>query len=171
MLVSWEECPTIPPELSNMNNGCDLKDIKKGKTILNLENCHFPQEVQSNICSTLPAGVCSHKTNLTTIIKTVTADNFGNESCRSKSFRLFVSSGFCGDGSDEILSFPDNMTISCSGTSNLVPDCGDTITEGRATTNIIYFILRMLATMALACVFIILDAQTIQMCKMESEAG
>ena len=35
----------------------------------------------------------------------------------------------------------------------------------------IYFILRALAYMSLACSFIILDAQTIQMCKMEEEAG
>ena len=34
--------------------------------------------------------------------------------------------------------------------------------EGRMVTNFVYFILRVLATMCLACCFIMLDAQTIQ---------
>ena len=38
-------------------------------------------------------------------------------------------------------------------------------------TNILYFIFRMLATMCLACNFVLLHAQTIQMCKVEEERG
>ena len=62
--------------------------------------------------------------------------------------------------------------IHCAGVeTNLVAQCGEEITEGRVTTNVVYFILRALAYMSLACSFIILDAQTIQMCKVEEEAG
>merc|ERR1719336_3844596 len=39
------------------------------------------------------------------------------------------------------------------------------------TTNAVYFVLRTVATMALACCFIMLDAQTIQMCRMEEMNG
>ena len=74
-------------------------------------------------------------------------------------------------GGDLLLRFPAGCEASCSGSSNMVPECGERRAEGRVTTNVIYFILRVFATMALACVFIILDAQTIQMCKMEDAAG
>ena len=45
-------------------------------------------------------------------------------------------------------------------------------TDGNRTlTNILYFIFRMLATMCLACNFVLLHAQTIQMCKVEEDRG
>ena len=70
------------------------------------------------------------------------------------------------------LSLPPGCQISCPAVeTNLVQQCGEGRTEGRVTTNVVYFILRALAYMALACSYIILDAQTIQMCKMEEEAG
>ena len=69
------------------------------------------------------------------------------------------------------LRLPAGCEAACSGHSNMVPECGERRAEGRVVTNVTYFILRMFATMALACVFIILDAQTIQMCKMEDAAG
>ena len=89
---------------------------------------------------------------------------------------LSLSSDLCSvSGSEDshiVLSIPDGCEASCSKvSSNIVPDCGDTRVEGRAVTNTIYFILRMFATMALASVYIILDAQTIQMCKMEIASG
>ena len=61
------------------------------------------------------------------------------------------------------MSVPPGCSASCASvTTNLVPTCGVPVVEGRVLTNVVYFLLRMLATMALACVFIILDAQTIQ---------
>ena len=46
------------------------------------------------------------------------------------------------------------------------------LTKGnRMVTNILYFVFRMLATMCLACNFVLLHAQTIQMCKIEEEQG
>ena len=93
-----------------------------------------------------------------------------------------------GEAGDLLLRFPAGCEASCSGSSNMVPECGERRAEGRVTTNVIYFILRLgmewfiklcsifttirtFGTMAIACVFIILDAQTIQMCKMEEAAG
>ena len=58
-----------------------------------------------------------------------------------------------------------NCTATCDAVSNLVEECGWYDNGNRGLTNGIYFILRTLATMALACCFIMLDAQTIQMCK------
>ena len=49
--------------------------------------------------------------------------------------------------------------------------CSTTDNGNRAVTNSVYFVLRSLATMALACVFIMLDAQTIQMCSHEAAQG
>ena len=47
-----------------------------------------------------------------------------------------------------------------------------TSTKGnRMVTNSLYFVFRMLATMCLACNFVLLHAQTIQMCKIEEEQG
>lgn len=45
-------------------------------------------------------------------------------------------------------------------------------TQGNRTlTNVLYFIFRMLATMCLACNFVLLHTQTIQMCKVEEAEG
>ena len=60
--------------------------------------------------------------------------------------------------------------LSCSKIESRLASC--TYTKGnRMVTNILYFIFRMLATMCLACNFVLLHAQTIQMCKLEEENG
>lgn len=46
-----------------------------------------------------------------------------------------------------------------------------TIEGSRALTNSLYFLFRMLATICLACNFVLLHAQTIHMCKVEDELG
>ena len=55
--------------------------------------------------------------------------------------------------------------------TNLVKKCGDSNSGNRLITNGVYFIFRMMATMALASCFILLDAQTIQMCNVEEKRG
>ena len=45
-------------------------------------------------------------------------------------------------GGDLLLRFPAGCEASCSGSSNMVPECGERRAEGRVTTNVIYFILR-----------------------------
>jgi len=59
----------------------------------------------------------------------------------------------------------------CDIATKLLHSCGMSDNGNRTLTISTYFILRMLATMCLASVFILLDAQTIQMCKLEEEAG
>ena len=69
------------------------------------------------------------------------------------------------------VSLREGCRAECSATTNLVQSCGWFDNGNRVLTNTVYFILRTVATMALACCFIMLDAQTIQMCKMEEAAG
>merc|ERR1719167_113503 len=61
--------------------------------------------------------------------------------------------------------------LHCEVRTNLVKRCGDSNHGNRLITNGVYFIFRMLATMALASCFILLDAQTIQMCTIEEKRG
>ena len=94
--------------------------------------------------------------------------------CRTVSLDLEPLADPCGllTSSLPSLALASGCQLSCSGVeTNLVPSCGQAVVQGRVRTNLTYFILRALAYMALACSFIILDAQTIQMCKMEEEAG
>ena len=67
------------------------------------------------------------------------------------------------------LSIP-GCKLTCTNIKSKLATCS--YTEGnRMVTNILYFIFRMLATMCLACNFVLLHAQTIQMCKIEEEQG
>ena len=138
--------------------------------------------MEDTFCSNFPAGTCSSSydaiNNMVSVkIQSLTVANMTGDRCRDKTVQLVTSSsdgGLC-DSEDQTsveqrVVFGDQELV-CEGRTNIVPDCGDSVTRGRAVTNSIYFALRTLATMALACVFIILDAQTIQMCKMEEEAG
>ena len=45
------------------------------------------------------------------------------------------------------------------------------VTRGACFSVALYFVFRALATMCLACNFTMIDAQTIQICKQEEEAG
>ena len=98
------------------------------------------------------------------------------QDCRTVSLELESLPDPCGLSPSQApssLALTPGCELSCSVLeTNLVPHCGEEEeVQGRLTTNVIYFLLRSLATMALACSYIILDAQTIQMCKMEEEAG
>ena len=67
------------------------------------------------------------------------------------------------------LSIP-GCKLTCNKIKSELATC--TNTKGnRMVTNSLYFIFRMLATMCLACNFVLLHAQTIQMCKIEEEQG
>ena len=96
------------------------------------------------------------------------------EDCRTASLGLELLDDPCSlsSSSPSSLALTPGCHLSCSAVeTNLVPWCGEAVVQGRVRTNVTYFILRALAYMALACSYIILDAQTIQMCKMEEEAG
>jgi len=67
------------------------------------------------------------------------------------------------------LSIP-GCKLTCNKIKSELATC--TYTKGnRMVTNSLYFVFRMLATMCLACNFVLLHAQTIQMCKIEEEQG
>ena len=64
-----------------------------------------------------------------------------------------------------------NLNYICKSQNISFSKCGTTDNGNRILTNTLYFIIRTLATMSLASVFIMLDAQTIQMCKIEEANG
>merc|ERR1719186_904500 len=72
---------------------------------------------------------------------------------------------------EEMLGLLPNCEAFCKVRTNLIRACGEEDHGNRLITNAIYFIFRMLATMSLASCFILLDAQTIQMCTVEENMG
>lgn len=98
----------------------------------------------------------------------------GNTQCGEADINFFTDSDPCitNDIRDEtLLSIKNDCTLECEVRTNLVKRCGDSNHGNRLITNGVYFIFRMLATMALASCFILLDAQTIQMCTLEEKRG
>jgi len=69
------------------------------------------------------------------------------------------------------VSVQDGCSLQCDLQSDIIAFCAVSEGDMRMTTNAVYFVLRTIATMALACCFIMLDAQTIQMCRMEEMNG
>jgi len=98
----------------------------------------------------------------------------GNDQCGQANITFFTDSDPCitNELEDEtLLQIKDDCTLTCEVRTNLVERCGDSNHGNRLITNGVYFIFRMLATMALASCFILLDAQTIQMCTLEEKRG
>jgi len=98
----------------------------------------------------------------------------GNDQCGEATVSFFTDSDPCvtNDIEDEtLLGLRGGCDLNCTVRTNLIERCGDTNSGNRLITNGIYFIFRMLATMALASCFILLDAQTIQMCAVEERHG
>merc|ERR1719334_483179 len=98
----------------------------------------------------------------------------GNDKCGEAIISFFTDSDPCVTNNIEdetILGIKQGCNLSCSVRTNLIERCGDTNSGNRLITNGVYFIFRMMATMALASCFILLDAQTIQMCAVEEKHG
>jgi len=98
----------------------------------------------------------------------------GMDKCGGATITFYTDSDPCitNDLEDETpLAIKDDCTLTCEVRTNLVKRCGDSNHGNRLITNGVYFIFRMLATMALASCFILLDAQTIQMCTIEEKRG
>jgi len=98
----------------------------------------------------------------------------GNDQCGEAQLSFFTDSDPCitNDIKDEtILGIKSDCDLSCEVRTNLVERCGDSNSGNRLITNGVYFIFRMMATMSLASCFILLDAQTIQMCAVEEKHG
>merc|ERR1719334_2574899 len=98
----------------------------------------------------------------------------GNDKCGEAIISFFTDSDPCVTNNIEdetILGIKQGCNLSCSVRTNLIERCGDTNSGNRLITNGVYFIFRMMATMSLASCFILLDAQTIQMCAVEEKHG
>ena len=98
----------------------------------------------------------------------------GNDKCGRAEISFFTDSDPCitNELKDEtILGLKPDCHLTCEVKTNLVKKCGDSNSGNRLITNGVYFIFRMMATMALASCFILLDAQTIQMCNVEEKRG
>jgi len=104
----------------------------------------------------------------------VNTDVEGNTKCGEANINFYTDSDPCvtNDLADEtMLQIKADCTLQCEVRTNLLKRCGDTNHGNRLITNGVYFIFRMLATMSLASCFILLDAQTIQMCTVEEKRG
>merc|ERR1719422_2866374 len=98
----------------------------------------------------------------------------GNDQCGQADISFYTDSDPCitNELKDEkILGLKPDCHLTCEVKTNLVKKCGDSNSGNRLITNGVYFIFRMMATMALASCFILLDAQTIQMCNVEEKHG
>ena len=172
--MSWSECGE-PDESCNLNPG-----VSAGKQYFRLSNCSVScsnQNTNQSLCS-LFEGDSGSFCGLNPVTDVVTLSGLeiteSQPDCRSVRLELAPLPDPCAltTQSTSSLALPADCELSCSAVeTNLVPPCGEAEVHGRVTTNVIYFILRALAYMALACSYIILDAQTIQMCKMEEQAG
>ena len=98
----------------------------------------------------------------------------GNDKCGSAEISFYTDSDPCITNEledEELLGLKPDCHLKCEVKTNLVKKCGDSNSGNRLITNGVYFIFRMMATMALASCFILLDAQTIQMCAVEEKHG
>ena len=98
----------------------------------------------------------------------------GNNQCGEAAISFFTDSDPCITNDlaeEERLGLKPNCSLRCKVRTNLVERCGDSNSGNRLITNGVYFIFRMMATMALASCFVLLDAQTIQMCAVEEKNG
>merc|ERR1719192_1727711 len=96
----------------------------------------------------------------------------GNDKCGEANISFYTDSDPCITNElkdEQILGLRSDCSLACDVKTNLVRKCGDSNSGNRLITNGVYFIFRMMATMALASCFILLDAQTIQMCNVEEK--
>jgi MFS family permease len=158
-------------EMNNCTLDCpELKHLMVAQAYLGIAVTY-----ESMICGQLGDKHCKvwpgqKKAELVRVNTNVT----GNDQCGEAQLNFFTDSDPCitNDLSDEtILGINPECDLSCDVRTNLVERCGDSNSGNRLITNGVYFIFRMMATMSLASCFILLDAQTIQLCAVEEKHG
>jgi len=170
--VSKEKDPL--PIFFEMNN-CSLNCPDLDKLMLAQAYLGVALTYESMICGQIGVKHCKvwpgqRKAEFVRVNTNVT----GNDQCGQAQISFFTDSDPCitNDIEDEtILGIKPNCSLECLVRTNLVERCGDSNSGSRLITNGVYFIFRMMATMALASCFILLDAQTIQMCAVEEKHG
>ena len=158
-------------EMNNCNLTCPkLPDLMLAQSFLGLEVTY-----ESMVCGQIGLKHCKvwpgqRKMELIRVNTNVT----GNDKCGSAEISFYTDSDPCITNEledEELLGLKPDCHLECDVKTNLVKKCGDSNSGNRLITNGVYFIFRMMATMALASCFILLDAQTIQMCAVEEKHG
>ena len=118
-------------------------------------------DIIAGFCKMSP-GVCRANKAKSSITLRNFSPTLSGDQCRNKTLGIFTFTYFflhaiypelsslpdlCSlsdeaGGGDLLLRFPAGCEAFCSGSSNMVPECGERRAEGRVTTNVIYFILR-----------------------------
>jgi len=158
-------------EMNNCNLDCPaLKDLMNAQAYLGVAVTY-----ESMICGQMGVKHCKAWPGQKKLeLVRVNTDVIGNDKCGEAQISFFTDSDPCvtNDLSDEtILGIKPDCALACDVRTNLVERCGDSNSGNRLITNGVYFIFRMMATMCLASCFILLDAQTIQMCSVEEKHG
>jgi len=158
-------------EMNNCNLNCPaLKDLMNAQAYLGVAVTY-----ESMICGQMGVKHCKAWPGQKKLeLVRVNTDVSRNDKCGEAQISFFTDSDPCvtNDLSDEtILGIKPDCALACDVRTNLVERCGDSNSGNRLITNGVYFIFRMMATMCLASCFILLDAQTIQMCSVEEKHG
>ena len=176
--LSWQQCQDHQDSPQN----CSLQTPDKMQLVLS--NCtltcpsqlpsSLPVEVQ--VCSLLGGSSCHpNPVRRLLIFKglNISSVTGPSDSCRSTTLTLATKADPCVSGANPFtpMKLEDDCSAVCDAVTNLVGQCGWYDNGNRGLTNSLYFLLRTVATMALACCFIMLDAQTIQMCKVRAAAS
>jgi len=175
VMLNWDVCEQVN------NNDCNIKQDPPNKVKLKLLNCSLICEddtfdksfIEEKICNLMAGAQCKANPVRKLVNLKGLLPNITQTGCREAKLDLFTTVDPCDGASTTIseISLPDGCEAQCSAVTNLISKCGVSDNGNRIMTNSIYFIIRMFATMSLASVFIMLDAQTIQMCKMEESNG
>lgn len=175
--VSLDWRPSCP--LSNTSH-CSPTSPPPSSVTLSLINCHLScsvnsdMSVEEHLCSLLPRAQCRPNPVKKTVSIKGLLPNITETGCGSAVLDLYTRQDPCETQSGvqwEMMSLSSDCQANCTAVTDIVRQCGVSDNGNRETTIGIYFILRVLATISLALVFILTDAQTIQMCKLEEEAG
>jgi len=162
-------------ELNKCHYDCSKSNFNIEKTLEEYKFLGLSMTKEDVICNHIGRKHCKvwPGTNKIEFIR-VNTNVSGNFECGRAHIDFYTDSDPCitNNIEEELpLGIMDNCFMDCEVRTNLVKECGATDRGNRLITNGIYFIFRMIATMALASCFILLDAQTIRMCEVEELHG
>jgi len=162
-------------EMNNCEYTCNNPNYDIDKTLEEYKFLGLSMTIEDVICNHIGRKHCKvwPGTKKIEFIR-VNTNVSGNVDCGRAHIDFYTDSDPCitNQIEDELpLGIMDDCFMTCEVRTNLVKECGATDKGNRLITNGVYFIFRMLATMALASCFILLDAQTIRMCELEEMHG
>jgi len=178
VLFKWDECEEL-----NSTNTCNIMEDLPSKVKLSFSNCALSCEngdndetydhVEEAMCQLMKGAQCKANPVRRLVSLKGLLPNITQTGCREAKLELLTTMDPCESGDMEFreIQLPPGCKAYCSAVTNMISKCGTTDNGNRILTNTLYFIIRTLATMSLASVFIMLDAQTIQMCKIEEANG